>query len=162
MFQKLNRNNGFSLIELMIVIAIAGILTAIAIPTYNIYIKKARMANVVNLLGNFKTEVQLSYNNTGTFPDSVNDCTAGNIISYSDDIGSFHWNHDSTRGWIQFLLISELGGGRIQMQGVKDADNKLVWYCGFWNSDPIFIGINGESQSYAPSNCSRTDLENIS
>lgn len=48
---------GFTLIELMIVVAIIGILAAIAIPAYQNYTAKAQAAEAVNLLGGLKTSV---------------------------------------------------------------------------------------------------------
>jgi type IV pilus assembly protein PilA len=51
---------GFSLIELMIVVAIIGILTAFAIPSYKIYTKRARFAEVIMATEPFKTAISLA------------------------------------------------------------------------------------------------------
>jgi type IV pilus assembly protein PilA len=51
---------GFSLIELMIVITIIGILTAIAIPSYQNYIQRARFAEVISTAALFKTAVSIA------------------------------------------------------------------------------------------------------
>jgi type IV pilus assembly protein PilA len=52
---------GFTLIELMIVVAIIGILAAIAIPAYSTYTKKAKFTEVVNAASGLKLEVDLCY-----------------------------------------------------------------------------------------------------
>ena len=54
--QKMQK--GFTLIELMIVVAIIGILAAIAIPAYSDYTRKARFTEVVNATAPFKTAVE--------------------------------------------------------------------------------------------------------
>ena len=54
---------GFTLIELMIVIAIIGILAAIALPQYTQYTKKAKFSEVINLSSGYKTDVALCAQN---------------------------------------------------------------------------------------------------
>ena len=60
--------SGFTLIELMIVVAIIGILAAIAIPAYNDYTGRAQMTEAINLLGGLKTPVAEWYHDKGAMP----------------------------------------------------------------------------------------------
>ncbi len=79
---------GFTLIELMIVIAIIGILAAVAVPQYGQYTKRAKFADVISQTATAKTAVSLCYQETNIIGDCDGDAYAGivNITNTAADV----------------------------------------------------------------------------
>ena len=73
--REMRKQQGFTLIELMIVVAIIGILAAIAIPAYQDYTIRAQVSEGLNLTGACKAAVTEFYQDTGGFP--ADNATAG-------------------------------------------------------------------------------------
>lgn len=70
-FQK-----GFTLIELMIVVAIVGILAAVAIPAYNDYVQRAQASEAFSVVGGMQTAISAFAQENGTYPAAA-DITSG-------------------------------------------------------------------------------------
>ena len=79
------KQQGFTLIELMIVVAIIGILAAIAIPSYQDYTARAQVSEAVSLTAGFKTPLAEYYQTKGSFaaglkPTDVASTTNGKYV----------------------------------------------------------------------------------
>jgi len=74
---------GFTLIELMIVVAIIGILAAVAIPAYQDYIARSQMTEPISLMGGAKTPIEESYGSTGIFPTTLTSIGVRTVGKYT-------------------------------------------------------------------------------
>jgi type IV pilus assembly protein PilA len=88
------KQQGFTLIELMIVVAIIGILAAIAIPAYQDYIARSQVSEAVQLLGGGKTPLAEYYSDKGVWPASASSVMGAlggkytSIVSLTSGAGS--------------------------------------------------------------------------
>ncbi|SEG76948.1 type IV pilin protein [Marinobacterium lutimaris] len=73
----MKRQTGFTLIELMIVVAVVGILAAIAYPSYQEYVRKARRADAMNALAEIRIEQEKWRANNTSFTTNLSAPPAG-------------------------------------------------------------------------------------
>ncbi|RQW27223.1 type IV pilin protein [Rhodobacteraceae bacterium CH30] len=71
------RNSGFTLIELMIVVAVVGILSAIAYPSYQQYIARGHRAEAKAAVMQMAQQLEQRYSNSGSFSGATNNISTG-------------------------------------------------------------------------------------
>ena len=77
---------GFTLIELMIVVAIIGILAAVAIPAYQDYIARSQMSEAVTLMGGAKTPLSEYIADRGALPGDISEIVGTTAGKYTGAI----------------------------------------------------------------------------
>lgn len=119
---------GFSLVELMIVVAIIGILAALAVPKFQSFQAKARQSEAKNNLSHLYTLQMSYYGDNDTYVAvakiGVDACTATNEIGFRvTPCNKVRYNYDSTGG--QTFTATATSGSKIQIvAGCADTD---VW-----------------------------------
>jgi type IV pilus assembly protein PilA len=122
---------GFTLIELMIVVAIIGILAAVAIPAYQNYTVRAQVTEGLNLGDGWKTAVAEYYAQYGTFPTTANLTAAGLTAS----TGKYVTSVTSTTGNIIIVYGNQanttaIGGKILGLTAYTNTNNDVIWICG--------------------------------
>ncbi|EPF9369433.1 pilin, partial [Neisseria gonorrhoeae] len=123
---------GFTLIELMIVIAIVGILAAVALPAYQDYTARAQVSEAILLAEGQKSAVTEYYPNHGKWPEDNGD--AG-VASPADKIkGKYVQKVEVAKGVVTAEMAStgvnkEIQGKKLSLWAKRE-DGSVKWFCG--------------------------------
>ncbi|MBH6818982.1 pilin [Neisseria meningitidis] len=151
---------GFTLIELMIVIAIVGILAAVALPAYQDYTARAQVSEAILLAEGQKSAVTEYYLNHGEWP--ANNSSAG-VASSSKIKGKYVKEVEVKNGVVTATMLSsgvnnEIKGKKLSLWA-KRQDGSVKWFCGqpvtrAANADDVAAdGTNKIDTKHLPSTC---------
>jgi len=126
---------GFTLIELMIVVAIIGILALVAIPQYILFRQKAEVSHAVSIAGALKQKVSLYYSERLIFPATNTNLSIGSPVSLSvDKVSSVEIRQGAIHVTMGAGVSSPLDGKILTLRpAVNDVGTSPVinWYCGY-------------------------------
>jgi len=159
MFKKIQK--GFTLIELMIVVAIIGILAAIAIPAYQDYLIRSQVSEGLTMAAASKVGVAEYFANKGFWPA---DNSAAGLGSPSTIQGKYVQSITIATGGIQITYGNEandkyLTGETLGLQPGASVNGDVIWKCGRaqnpsgWGSDTGGTASTSILGKYLPSSC---------
>lgn len=161
--QPATRNNnqgGFTLIELMIVVAIIGVLASIAVPQYQNYVGRAQVSEAISLAASAKTAVSEHYITTGGWPNDNAEAglaESGQIQgSYVDSVNIQALGNDQAGGIVVTFkgadddVVGDLAGNQLVFEPSQDEEvsgGSIEWTC------RSGIGELAIPQRFLPSSC---------
>jgi type IV pilus assembly protein PilA len=159
---------GFTLIELMIVIAIIGILAAIAIPAYQNYTIRSQVTEGLSLAAGWKTAISEYYAQNGSFPAASTTAAAGAATKvsvsgasqgkYVSQIVVLNGSINITYAGPQASAKLSAGPAILSLIPGTDTNNDVVWVCGN-AATPTGVTLAGANATanlvaaYLPTSC---------
>ncbi|MDV7104461.1 pilin [Vibrio sp. TH_r3] len=102
----IKRNSGFTLIELMIVVAVIGVLSSIAIPQYQNYIKKSQLGAALATISALKINIEDYLATNGQFPALTNANISAQLGSTTSPIGDLESKSDANAQYSGQIILT--------------------------------------------------------
>lgn len=161
---------GFSLVEVMVAIALIVTLVTMSVGLYVSYTSKSRFAGAFESISKYKNDLQLAYMDNDQFPDQFSILTASSYTDITEpELNMVYYGVATNRqaAYMHFFTTdlglegyesatSGAGGGvksRIALVAVSNNTGHVQFYCGQWNGSSVDVPLE-----YLPKSCQDTNM----